>query len=255
MPEPNNVDPKQDPKQDPNAVPGEGGTPPVADENDVNYWKKKYGDSENEKGELRNKLETEKANVQFFQQQAQQNVQTPPQQENGDIPKLDPMDEGFGQTLVGVIGKTVRKIYQEESAINKVAEQTNYLVEKYKVTPAVANNILNFGYQNGAINAEQAKQIFTQNFGNLGTEFLGQQQTPANQDPNPNPAPNQVKYDVTPPPVPAPGDPGGGSGMTKAPTIDEWNRMTDDEKRAFQKKVREGKVEIDSTNVRLVPQA
>lgn len=255
MNEPKLVDPNLDPNPEPNNVPPEGDKPPEGDENTAEHWSQKYGESENKVGALRDEVATEKANANYWQRMAQQNAQPAPQaQENGNI-NLDPMEEGFGKNLVGIIDKTVRKVYREESAVENVQKQTDYLVEKYKVTSAVANNILSFGYQNGATNAEHAKQIFSNNFGNLGTQLLGQQ-PPTNQDPNPNPnpAPNQIKYDVTPPLVPAGGVGGSDSAKIKMPPADEWNKMTDEQKRDLDKKIIDGKVEFDSTHAKFTTQ-
>lgn len=244
------TDPNVDPNQDPNVnKPPEGDNPPAGEEHDANYWSKKFGDSENEKGALREQLETEKANTLFFQQQAQAAQAAPQNQDNGEL-KLDPMDENFGTNLV----KTVRKVFQEESTMNKVTDQINYLVEKHGMTQIAAQNVLNFGYQNGANNPETALKLFSQNF---GTQFI-QNPNPENNNPNPPPDPNQkpnlapannqVRYNVNAPLVPAGGEGGSDTGLEKMPSIDDWNSMTDEQKRAHRQKVKDGKTEFDSTN-------
>lgn len=252
MPEPI-VDPNVDPNQDPDAKPPEGDKPPEEDENHINYWKKKYGDSENEKGKLRDQVETEKANTQFFQQQAQQNIQTAQKnQDNGEIAKLDPMEEGYTEKLLAITDnrskQNTKEAVQEVFNQQKVSQHIEYLMNKYNMTQSAAENILKVGYASGASTPEQAKQIYGQQFGSLfGT--VNQPNNNLNLIPNPNPTPtNQVKYDVVPPVIPTGGDSGSGSGLTKMPSVDEWNAMTDEEKRTHKRKVKEGKVEFNSDN-------
>ena len=51
-------DPKPvDPNVDPNATPPEGDNPPVEGENTIEHWQKKYGDGENEKGDLMDRID------------------------------------------------------------------------------------------------------------------------------------------------------------------------------------------------------
>ncbi len=245
-----------DPNVDPNATPPEGDKTPAGEVKDINYWTKKFGDSENEKGNLRKNLETEKANSEFWQQKAQENVQAPPPPpQNGDV-NLDPMDENFGKNLVSVIGDTVVGAMQTQNNRNLVERHTQELMDKYNLSHQKAQGILNYGYNNGANNSEQAKQIFTRDLAGMGSEFLGGDPPPVipdpNPNPNPNPPPNQINYKVEPPPVPTGGETGSGSQMAKV-SIDEWNAMTDDQKRAHKAKVQSGQVEFDATNATFTP--
>ena len=249
-------EPKQpvDPIVDPNVTPPEGDNPP-AGEDTKEYWQKKYGDGENEKGDLRKKLDTEQANSEFWQHKAQENVQAPPQAPNNGNLDLDPMGENFGQNLVATISNTVTGVIQTQANKNLVEQHTQELMGKYNLSREKAIGVLRYGYDKGANSSEQAKTIFTRDLADMGSEFLGGQQPPANPNPKPAnpPPPNQVRYNVQPPPVPAGGEPGSGSQMAKMPSIDEWNAMTDDEKRAHKSKVQSGQVEFDDTNAVFTP--
>lgn len=247
-----------DPNVDPNATPPEGDNPPAEDENTIEHWQKKYGDGENEKGELRKEVLTKDAEVNFWKAKAQENSQPAPQEtQNGDI-NLDPMDESFGKNLVSVIGNVVTGAIKTQSNRNLVERHTQELMDKYKISHQKAQGILNYGYNNGANTSEQAKAMFTKDLAGMGSEFLGGQQTPANQDPppvNPNPNPNQVKYEVTPPAVPAGGVLGSDSAKIKMPSGAEYEAMTDEEKRDLDKKIIDGKVEFNSDHAKFSTQA
>ncbi len=244
MPEPI-VDPKVDPKPEPIVTPPEGDNPPAGEEHDANYWSQKYGDSENEKGVLREQIETEKANTLFFQQQAQNAQAQPPTQNNQEI-SLDPMEADFGKNLVGVM----RTVYREENARRMVETQIDTLVQKHGMTQIAAQNVLNFGYQHGANSPEQAMKLYAQNFGNQLIPNPNPDNGNPDPNPNPNPAPNnnQVRYHVPPPTVPTGGDLGSGSGLEKAPSYDDWANMSDEQKRAYKQKVKDGKIEFNSDN-------
>lgn len=241
-----------DPNLDPNATPPKGDDPPAGDENTIEHWQKKYGDGENEKGELRKKLETEQAETNFWRIKAQDNSQPAPQEpQNGDV-NLDPMDENFGKNLVTVIGNVVTGAMQTQSNRSLVERHTQELMDKYNLSQQKAQGILNYGYNNGANTSEQAKAIFTRDLAGMGSEFLGGDPPPNNQDPNPNPnpKPNQIKYPVTPPTVPTGGEDGSDSAKIKMPSVAEYELMTPEEKRDLDKKIIDGKVEPDSTHAK-----
>ncbi len=247
-----------DPNVDPNATPPEGDNPPAGDENTVEHWSKKYGDSENEKGNLRKKLETEQAETNFWRTKAQENAPVAPQTpDNGNI-DLDPMSENFGKNIVTVIGDTVTRAMQTQSNQNLVEQHTQELMSKYKLSRNKAVGILRYGYQNGANNSEQAKEVFTRDLAGLGSEFMDGQQTPATPDPNPNPAnppPNAVTYKVDIPTVPSGGVDGSDSSKIKMPSMQDWEDMTDEEKRDLNNKVKAGKVEPNTDHATFKSQA
>lgn len=254
MNDPKPADPNVDPNQDPNATLPKGDNPPEGDENTVEYWSQKYGQSESKVGGLRQEVSTKDAEVNFWKAKAQENSQPAPQEpQNGDI-NLDPMDESFGKNLVGVIGNVVTAAVQTQSNLSLVERHTQELVDKYKISHQKAQGILNYGYNNGANTSEQAKAIFTRDLAGMGSEFLEGQQTPANQDPppaNPNPNPNQqVKYNVTPPAVPTGGVNGSDASKIKMPSGAEYEAMTDEEKRDLDKKIIDGKVEFNSDHAK-----
>ncbi len=248
MAEPKTVDPNVDP----NATPPEGDNPPVEGENTIEHWSKKYGDSENEKGDLRKKLETEQAETNFWRIKAQQNIQPQPQDQSGedfDLPE-DLMDGESVKKLFTALRQSNRQDIKQEASLAKGEEQINYLVGKYGVGYEVARQILIVGYQGGANSPEQAKEIYGRQFGSL----FGQTQNPPDPPPtngDPPPAnPNQIKYKVDPPTVPIGGVKGSDASKMKMPSMAEYDLMTPEEKRDLDQKIIDGKVEPDSTNVK-----
>ena len=247
-------EPKTDPIVDPKVTPPEGDNPPVEGENTIEHWQKKYGDGENEKGDLRKEVLTKDAEVNFWKAKAQENSQPAPQDQNNgdvDLPE-DLIDADSVKKFYTALRTGLRQDMKQDAAFSKGEEQIAYLENKYKIGYEVARQILIVGYQNGAKSPEDAKEIYGRQFGSL----FGKSTPPANPNPNPNPSPNQqVKYNVDPPTVPTGGVNGSDASKIKMPSAADYEAMTDEEKRDLDKKIIDGKVEFNSDHAKFSTQA